>query len=135
MKTLKRFFLSFVLVLAFVAVASEAGGQDETVGFLKPLAETEEKGIHGRGAELLGFLVLLGAGLYGAVHWQKKRGKHQGASIQVVAVKPVGQREKVAVLEVLGEQMVLGVTAHRISLLSRGPVAFSRVMGEEEENT
>ena len=133
MRMLKRFFLFFVLVMAFVVAVSEAAGQEEEPGRLDPLFKPEEKGIHERGAEILGFLILLGGGLYGAMHWQKKRGKHQGASIQVVAVKPLGQREKVAVLEILGERMVLGVTAHRISLLSQGPVSFSRVMGEEEE--
>jgi flagellar biogenesis protein FliO len=39
----------------------------------------------------------------------------------------------VAILEVLGQRMVLGITAHRISLLSQGPVPFSRIMGEKDE--
>lgn len=133
MKMLKRFFLFLLLALVFVAVASEAGGQEETTGFMEPLPKTEEKGIHERGAQILGFFLLLGGVAYGAMHWRKKRGKHLGTTIQVVAVKPLGQREKVAILEVLGERMVLGITAHRISLLSQGPVPFSRMMGEEEE--
>jgi flagellar biogenesis protein FliO len=133
MKAPKRFFLFLLLVLVFVAVASEAGGEEEATGFMDSLSKTEERGMHARSAQVLGFLVLLGGVVYGAMHWQRRRGKHQGATIQVVAVKPLGQREKVAILEVLGERMVLGVTAHRISLLSHGPVSFSRMMGEEDE--
>jgi flagellar biogenesis protein FliO len=133
MKALKRSCFFLGLVLIFVAVASEAGGEEERTGFMEPLSNTEEKGVHERGAQILGFFILIGAVFYGAMLWQKKRGKHQGTTIQVVAVKPVGQREKVAILEVLGERMVLGITAHRISLLSQGPVTFSKIMGEEDE--
>jgi len=133
MKALKRFFLFLVLALIFVAVASEAGGQEKATGFMDPLSNTEGKGMHERGAQILGFFLLLGGVVYGAMHWQKRRGKHQGTTIQVVAVKPLGQREKVAILEVLGERMVLGITAHRISLLSQGPVPFSKMMRDEDE--
>jgi len=133
MKALKTFFLSLLLVLLFVPVASEAGGEEEGLGFMEPDSKTEEKGMHERGAQILGFFLLLAGGVYGAMQWQKRRGKHQGTTIQVVAVKPLGQREKVAILEVLGERMVLGITAHRISLLSQGPVRFSKMMAEEED--
>jgi flagellar biogenesis protein FliO len=133
MKPLKRFFLFLLLVLIFVAAASEAGGQEEATGFMEPLSKAEGKGMHERGAQVLGFFLLVGGVAYGTMCWQKRRGKHHGKTIQVVAVKPLGQREKVAILEVLGERMVLGITAHRISLLSQGPVSFSRIMGEEDK--
>ena len=133
MKALKRFFLFLLLVLIFVVVASEAGGEEEATGFMEPLSKTEETGMHERGAQILGFFLLLGGVVYGTMRWQKRRGKHLGTTIKVVAVKPLGQREKVAILEVLGERIVLGITAHRISLLSQGPVPFSRMMGEEDE--
>ncbi len=145
MKALKRSCFFLGLVLIFVAVASEAGGEEEAKGFMEakgfkeakgfmePLAKTEEKGVHERGAQILGFFILLGAIAYGAMRWQKRRGNHQGTTIQVVAIKPLGQREKVAILEVLGERMVLGITAHRISLLSQGPVPFSKMMRDEDE--
>jgi flagellar biogenesis protein FliO len=134
MKALRRLLLSLLLVLVLVAVASEAGGQEDGTGFMDPLSESEETGIHERGAQILGIFLLLGGVAYGAVHWQKRRGKHLGSTIRVLAVKPLGQREKVAILEVLGERMVLGITAHRISLLSQGPVPFSSMMAEEEES-
>jgi hypothetical protein len=133
MKPMKKSFLLFVLVLALLAVTSEAGGDEESPGFMGPLSTTEGRGIHERGAQILGFFLLLGGVVYGAMHWQRRRGNHHGTTIRVVAVKPLGQREKVAILEVLGERMVLGITAHRISLLSQGPVPFSRMMGEEEK--
>ena len=100
---------------------------------MEPLSKKEDKGMHERGAQILGFFLLLGGGVYGAMQWQKRRGRHPGTTIQVVAVKPLGQREKVAILEVLGERMVLGITAHRISLLSQGPVPFSKIMREEDK--
>lgn len=133
MKSLNRLCLLILLVLASVLAASEAVGQEEAKGFLKPLPKNEEGGIHQRGAQILGFFVLLGGIAYGAMHWQKRRGRHQGTTIRVIAVKPLGQREKVAILEVLGERMVLGVTAHRISLLSQGPAGFAEMMEKEEK--
>ncbi len=133
MKAMKRLFLFLVLVLIFVVVASEAAGQEEATGFPEPLTKTEEKGMHERGAQILGFVLLLGGVAYGAMHWQKRRGKHQDTTIHVVAVKPLGPREKVAILEVLGETMVLGITAHRISLLSQGPRTFAKMIGEKDK--
>lgn len=132
MKTLRKFLLVLALVLAFVASAWDAGGKEEAVGSLEPLMKNEGRSLHQRGAKILGFFLLLGLTAYGTFQWQRRRGRVQGASIHVVAVKPLGQREKVAVLDVLGERMVLGITAHRISLLSQGPVAFSKILREED---
>jgi flagellar biogenesis protein FliO len=133
MKALKKSFLFLVLALLFVAVASEAGGQEEATFSLEPLLESDETGLHQRGAQLLGLVLLIGIFGYGAVQWHRRRGRFQGTNIRVVAVKPLGQREKVAILDVLGERMVLGITAHRISLLSQGPASFSTMMREEDE--
>lgn len=133
MKALKKSFLCVVLALVFVALASDAGGQEEAVTSLEPLLKAEEGGLHQKGAQVLGFFLLIGIAAYGAIHWHKRRGKLQGTSIQIVAVKPLGQREKVAILEVLGERMVVGITAHRISLLSQGPRTFSKMLREEDE--
>lgn len=135
MKALRRLFLSLLLVLVLVAAASGAAGREDEKGFLDSLSKTEERDMHERGAQILGVFILLGGVAYAAMLWQKRRGKHHGTTIQVVAVKPLGQREKVAILEVLGERMVLGITAHRISLLSQGPAPFSRIMAEEEDSS
>jgi flagellar biogenesis protein FliO len=133
MKTLKKSFLCIVLVLVFVALASDAAGQGEMGSSPEALLNAEEGGLHQRGAQILGFFLLLGVAAYGTTHWHKRRGKGQGTSIQVVAMKPLGQREKVAILEVLGERMVVGITAHRISLLTHGPGTFSKAMQQEEK--
>ena len=133
MKALTKSFLFVALTLLFVALASEAGGQEESAFSVGALQQSEEAGFHQKGAQLLGLLVLMGMLGYGAVHWHRRRGKLQGTNIRVVAVKPLGQREKVAILDILGERMVLGITAHRISLLSQGPASFSRMMREEDE--
>ena len=133
MKALKKSLLSVALVLLLVALASEAEGQEEPDFSVAPLLEHEETGLHQKGAQLLGLLLLMGILGYGAVQWHRRRGKLQGTSIRVVAVKPLGQKEKVAILDILGERMVLGITAHRISLLSQGPASFSRIMREEDE--
>ena len=133
MKVLNKYFLCILLVLVFVAAASDAGGQEESAASLESLRKTEEGGLHQRGAQVLGFFLLLGVAAYGATCWHRRRGKVQGTSIQVVAVKPLGQREKVAILEVLGERMVVGITAHRISLLSQAPGTFPKVMRQEEK--
>jgi flagellar biogenesis protein FliO len=133
MKALTKSILFLVLVLLFVALAPEAGGQEDASFSLEPLRESEEAGLHQRGAQLLGLLVLMGIFGYGAVQWHRRRGRPQGTNIRVLAVKPLGQREKVAILDILGERMVLGITAHRISLLSQGPSSFSTMMREEDE--
>ena len=133
MKALKKPFLFVALVLLLVGLASEAGGQEEPAFSVEPLLKNEETGLHQKGAQLLGVLFLMGVLGYGAVQWHRRRGKLQGTNIRVVAVKPLGQREKVAILDILGERMVLGITAHRISLLSQGPSSFSRMMREEDE--
>ncbi len=132
MKALKRLGLLILLFAFSLPAACEAGGEDGSAGFLTAPSETGQDGFHRKGAQILGFFLLLGGFAYGAVYLQKKRSGPRGSTIRVVAVKPLGQKEKVAILEVLGERMVLGVTAHRISLLSQGPSRFSELMEEEE---
>ncbi len=133
MKALKKAFLFVVPVLLFVAVASEAWGEEQGAPPSGPLFATEGPGLHQRGAQVIGLVLLTGIAGYGAVQIRRRRGGPQGTNIRVIAVKPLGQREKVAVLEVLGERMVLGITQHTISLLAQGPASFSSLMGQEDE--
>ncbi len=79
---------------------------------------------------IFGFTALIGLAGYGYIWWQRKRGTGPDSSIRIVAVKPLGQREKVAVLEILGEKMVVGITAHHVSLLRRDPGSFTEEIGE-----
>ncbi len=97
------------------------------------LFEHQEEESRGRGAEVLGLLLLVGLLGAAAVQWHRKRGAGREAGIRVLAMKPLGQREKVAVLEVLGRRMVLGITSHRITLLSEGEAGFADLMRGKEE--
>jgi flagellar protein FliO/FliZ len=45
----------------------------------------------------------------------------EGRNIRFVRSMPLGQRERVAIIEVGGETMLLGVTAGSITLLARWP--------------
>ncbi len=132
MKALTKPLFFLLLALLLLSVAPEAGGQEKATGSLEPQTKTEDTGLSRKGAQITAFFLLLGIVAYGAITWQKRRGKSPGTTIQVVAVKPLGQREKVAVLEVLGERMVLGITAHRISLLHHGASGFAGGMREED---
>ena len=89
------------------------------------LEQKEETGFSQKSARALAIFVLVALVCYGAVQWQRKRVGPQDSSIKLVAVKSLGQRERVAVLEVLGEKMVVGVTANQISLLHGGGSLYS----------
>ncbi|MEW6439835.1 MAG: flagellar biosynthetic protein FliO [bacterium] len=82
-------------------------------------------------ARAVGFLFLLGAAAFWCLRWNRRKNSGRDALIRVVAVKPLGQRERVAVLEIMGERMVVGVTAHGISLLGRLVGTFVPTGGEE----
>ena len=121
-----------LLLVCFLAKAvawSPEGGHESEASMLKG----EEKGFYERGAPALALFLLAGLSAYGVFIWNRKRGTPQSSTIRVVAVKPLGQREKVAILEILGERVVLGVTAHRISLLLRAPSGFSQSLRVEDE--
>ncbi len=135
MKALAKPLCFILLALLLASVAPEAEGGEKAAGPLDPRAQTEDDGLSRRGAQITAFFLLLGIVAYGAVAWQKRRGKSPGTTIQVVAVKPLGQREKVAVLEVLGERMVVGITAHRISLLHHGVAGLAGGTGQEDRKT
>ncbi len=89
------------------------------------LGQQEGTGLSQKGARILAFFVLAALVCYGGIQWQRKRMGPQDSSIRIVAVKSLGQRERVAVLEILGEKMVVGVTAHQVSLLRGGHSLYS----------
>ncbi len=80
------------------------------------------------------FLMLLVAGAWwlirraGGMQWPVQR-----SAMKVVATLPVGQRERVVLIEVGGEQMLLGVAPGRVNLLHRfdEPVITNATGGEE----
>lgn len=125
------------LVLAFLLVCFHAEAlawkPDEGPESEASLLKGEEKGFYEKGAPALALFLLAGLSAYGVFVWNRKRGTPQNSTIRLVAVKPLGQREKVAILEILGERVVLGVTAHRISLLLKAPSSFSQSLRDKDE--
>lgn len=79
-------------------------------------------------ATVLSLGVVLGLawiGLRGLRLWQERlhgaaRGE-EDAPIRFVRAMPLGQRERVALIRVHGETLLIGVTAGSISLLARWP--------------
>lgn len=51
----------------------------------------------------------------------RQDGRDDGAAIRFVRSLPLGQRERVTIIEVRGETMLIGVTAGAITLLARWP--------------
>ncbi|MET1755803.1 flagellar biosynthetic protein FliO [Novosphingobium sp. RD2P27] len=73
-------------------------------------------------------LVLVLALAWGAIKllrtWQDKfqsRGEEGGAPIRFLRAMPLGQNERVALIEAQGEVMLVGVTSGSITLLARWP--------------
>ena len=80
----------------------------------------------------LGFVLALAWGALRVLKWWQDRslggptdaggGPGGGAALRFIRALPVGARERVMLIEVEGERMVIGVTAGGISLLARWPV-------------
>jgi flagellar biogenesis protein FliO len=109
----------------------EAPGGLSEESFLKE--EQEESGFYRKGAPALALFLLAGLTAYGLFVWNRKKGTRQDSTIRVVSVRPLGQREKVAILEILGERVVVGVTSHNISLLLKAPNTFAQNLRVEDE--
>ncbi len=115
-------FLQSVLLILIIGIygfaaepATASKNKEEPVN--GPVVDGQEDKFQKRSIRIFGFTVLMGIICYGYVGWNRKKGDSKDSSIRVVSVKPLGQREKVAVLEVFGEKIVVGVTAHHVSLL------------------
>ncbi len=135
MKRTKIIATALVLALLLVCFHAQAvawspdRGDESEASLLKE----EKKGFYEKGAPALALFLLAGLASYGVFMWNRRRATPQSSTIRVVAVKPLGQKEKVAILEILGERVVLGVTAHRISLLLKAPNTFSQSLRVEDD--
>jgi flagellar biogenesis protein FliO len=98
-----------------------------------PLLADQEEAFYARGAPALALFLLAGLAGYGFFVWSRRKGPQKDSTISVVAVKPLGQRERIAIVEILGERVVLGVTPHGISLLMSSPRGFSRNLPVKDE--
>jgi flagellar protein FliO/FliZ len=74
-----------------------------------------------RSAKLAGIALLAVMVGAGALWWNRRRTLTADPAVRLVAMRALGQKERIAVLEISGERLVLGVTPHRVSLLARRP--------------
>jgi flagellar biogenesis protein FliO len=129
--------ISLVLVFLLLFCNAEAAlwDQEEEAlsqeSFLKE--KEEENGFYQKGAPALALFLLAGLTAYGLFFWNRRKGTRQDSTIRIVSVRPIGQREKIAILDILGERVVLGVTAHNISLLLKAPNSFAQNLRVEDE--
>lgn len=130
----KLFSLCLACLLLLCRADATASSRDEASRSGEAfLLQDEEKGFYQKGAPALALFLLAGLAGYGLFVWNRKKGSRQDSNIAVLAVKPLGQREKIAIVEILGERMVLGVTPHGISLLLKAPNGFSKHLRVEDE--
>jgi len=129
--------LSAVVLGLFLLLQAENLNAESDVGetpSVIPFEEEDETRFHQKGAQVLGVFTLVILFGYGYAHWQRRKGNSPDSSIRLIAVKSVGQKEKIAVLDVLGEPMVLGVTANRISLLRGGDGTISQERSKKDSD-
>jgi flagellar biogenesis protein FliO len=128
-KVLSLLLMSMLVFCSAQALARSEGSPSGD----SPLPADEQEALYARGAPALALFLLAGLAGYGLLVWNRRRGTQKDSTISVVAVKPLGQRERIAIVEILGERVVLGVTPHGISLLMSPPKGFSRNPAVKDE--
>ena len=115
---MRKLLIIFLALIVFKVSDTAAEEVTEEPTALATM-QTHEQQLHESGKRIIIFSLFFGMLGYGFLVWNRKKGAGQDTSIRVVAIKPVGQKEKIAILEILGERMVVGVTSHHVSLLMR----------------
>jgi flagellar protein FliO/FliZ len=106
----------FAQLAALAATAAEQGRP-----FAAPQVadSTPPSGVTSIGQVTVSLAIVLGAIF--AVAWLARRmrgiGRRPGALIEVIAETPLGQKERVVLLQVGGKQVLVGVTANSINAL------------------
>lgn len=119
MKTAARFLLAlWVLVLCLIGPVRPGLGQDTGAAPLRGASDSEPGEPNAKLVGIALLAVVVGAG---ALWWNRRRSLAADPAVRLVAMRALGQKERVAVLEISGERLVLGVTPHRVSLLARRP--------------
>lgn len=119
MKTFVRFLTALgILVSCLLGPARPGLGQDTPAGQAQSASDSPP----GEGAAKLAGVALLAvvAGA-GALWWNRRRTLAADPAVRLVAMRALGQKERIAVLEISGERLVLGVTPHRVTLLAKRP--------------
>jgi flagellar protein FliO/FliZ len=83
-------------------------------------------------------VVLLLIAMVAGAWYLKRGGRLKGApasELKVVSAVAVGARERIAIVEVAGKRLVVGITPQQISLLSEtpAPAAFSASLKQAQE--
>jgi flagellar protein FliO/FliZ len=112
---------------------------EETVAVAAPTLQTDPMGSAGKVAA---FLVLILALIFGLA-WlvNKTRAGHMtgnGKQLQMLAVLPLGTKEKIAIIQAGDQQLVIGITPQQITTLSvldtpisveqNSPASFSEIL-------
>jgi len=119
MKTFANLLLAAsVVVLCLLGSARTGFGQDTAAGQLRSTSESEPGE---PSAKLVGIALLAVVAGAGVLWWNRRRTLAADPAVRLVAMRALGQKERIAVLEIAGERLVVGVTPHRVSLLARRP--------------
>jgi flagellar protein FliO/FliZ len=117
MRQLKGILLGSVA--QFVAFAAMAAEQGRPFAAPQVADSPPATGVTGLGQVTLSLAIVLGAIF--AVAWLARRmrglGHRKGAVIDVIADAPMGQKERVVLLQVGGKQILIGVTPSSINTL------------------
>lgn len=117
--TTARFLLAaWVLALCLFGLPRSGLGQDTATGQIRGSTDSEPGEPN---AKLVGIALLAVVAGAGALWWNRRRSLAADPAVRLVAMRALGQKERIAVLEISGERLVLGVTPHRVSLLARRP--------------
>lgn len=119
MKTTARFLLAlWVVVLCLFGPARPGLGQDTGAGQFRGASNSDPGGPNAKLVGIALLAVVAGAGVF---WWNRRRSLAADPAVRIVAMRALGQKERIAVLEISGERLILGVTPHRVSLLARRP--------------
>lgn len=69
---------------------------------------------------VMGGVILLAFGAW-KHGWRLKRSNTYGSSIRLISTKPLGDKKAIAVVDVEGQRLVVGMTAHQVTLLTTLP--------------
>jgi flagellar protein FliO/FliZ len=106
--------LSALPASAVAQVAAQSGAQADVA--TQPLRQSAN--LPGLGQIVISLALVVGAIVVLALLYKKLQLKMPGSKhFKVVATLPVGQKERILVIEIQGKQRVIGVTPHSVNFL------------------
>ena len=108
------FLLGTLPASAVAQVAAQSGSQADVA--TQPLRQSAN--LPGLGQIVISLALVVGAIVVLALLYKKLQLKMPGSKhFKVVATLPVGQKERILVIEIQGKQRVIGVTPHSVNFL------------------